>query len=81
MAGKGQQVLTKRSTHVDQNIRSDKVMSQLSLAIFVTPRTHLVAQKSLIYQKKSENGRILATPPPHLSETRDIFCDVAKVAR
>ena len=72
MANVGQQVLTKRSTHVDQNIRSDKVMSQLSLAIFVTPRTHLVAQKSLIYQKKSENGRILATPP-HMSETRDIY--------
>ena len=51
VASIGQQVLTKRSTHVDQNVRSDKVMSQLSLAIFVTSRTHLVVQKSLIYEK------------------------------
>ena len=71
MASKGQQVLTKKSTCVDQNIRSDKVMSQLSLATFVTSRTHLVVQKSPIYQKKSENGEILAHPP-HFSETRDI---------
>ena len=63
MANVGQQVLTERSTHVDQNIRSDKVMSQLSLTIFMTPRTHLVAQKSIIYQKTSEKGEILATPP------------------
>ena len=62
VASIGQQVLTKRSTPVDQNVRYDKVMSQLSLAIFVTPRTHLVAQKSPIYEKDSENGRILATP-------------------
>ena len=51
VASIGQQVLTKRSTNVDQNVRSDKVMSQLFLAIFVTFRTHLVVQKSLIYEK------------------------------
>ena len=49
LAHKGQHVLTKRSTSVDQNLRSDKVMSKLSAAIFATPRTHLGAQKSLIY--------------------------------
>ena len=42
-------VLTKRSTGVDQNLKFDKVMSQLSVAIFIFLRTHLVAQKSLIY--------------------------------
>ena len=28
-------------------------MSQLSVAIFIAPRTHFPAQESLIYQKKS----------------------------
>jgi hypothetical protein len=47
-------VLTKRSTSVDQNFRSDNIYSQLSVAIFMTSRTHLGAQKSFIYWKKSE---------------------------
>ena len=38
-------MLTKRSTSVDQNVKSDKVMSQLFVAIFIILRTHLVAQK------------------------------------
>ena len=42
------EVLTKRSTLVDQNVRSCRRRSQLSVAIFIAPRTHLVAQKSLI---------------------------------
>ena len=63
MASIGQQVLTKRSTHVDQNIRSDKVMSQLSITIFVAPRTHLVAQKTLISSKKSKKPVNPGHPP------------------
>ena len=47
-ASTGQQVLTKWSTHVDQNIRSDQVVSQLSVTIFMGSRTLLVVQKSLI---------------------------------
>ena len=44
-------VLPKRSTSVDQNFRSDKTYSQLSVAIFIAPRTHLGAQKSFICEK------------------------------
>ena len=33
------------------NIGSCRTSRQLSLAIFMAPRTHLVAQKSLIYEK------------------------------
>ena len=64
MADRGQHMLTKRSTYVDQNIRSDKVVSQLSVTIFVTPRTYLVAQKSIIYQKKVEKSVNPWQPPP-----------------
>ena len=46
---KKSQVLTKRSTAVDQNLTSDKGMSQLSVAIFIAPQTHFWAQESLIY--------------------------------
>ena len=59
-------MLTKRSTHVDQNMRSDKVVSQLSITIFVAPRTHLVAQKSLISSKKSKKSTNPCRPPPCL---------------
>ena len=45
---KALKVLTKRSTLVDQNFRSYRGRSQLSVAIFITPRTLLVAQKSFI---------------------------------
>ena len=45
MVNKAFEVLTKRSTLVDQNLNSYRVRSQLSVAIFMAPRTHLVAQK------------------------------------
>ncbi len=38
-------LLTRRSTGVDQNVKSDKVMSELSVTSFIFLRTHLVAQK------------------------------------
>ena len=41
----GTDMLTKRSTCVDQNFLSETMRSQLSVAIFMTPRTHLGAQK------------------------------------
>ena len=47
-------MLPKRSTPVDQNLGSESIHSQLSVAIFRTPRDHLVAQKTLIYEKLSK---------------------------
>ena len=41
----GVDVLTKRSTHVDQILGSESTHSKLSVAIFTTFRTHLEAQK------------------------------------
>ena len=38
LSREGQQVLTKRSTSVDQNLESDKGMSQLSVDIFIASR-------------------------------------------
>ena len=55
-------MLTKRSTHVDQNFTSSKGMSQLSVAIFIAPRTHLRAQKSLFLSKKSEKRTNINIP-------------------
>ena len=63
-AQKGISVLTKRSTHVDQNLISWKVMSKLSVAIFIAPRTHFPAQKSLIFWKKSEKPQNPCKTPP-----------------
>ena len=45
---RGIDMLPKRSTPVDQNLGSESMHSQLSIAIFRAPRAHLVAQKSLI---------------------------------
>ena len=42
---------------VDQNIRSFKGRSQLSVAIFMASRNHLVALKSSIYKKTSLFGQ------------------------
>ena len=69
---KGNWVLTKRSTLVDQNIRSYKGRSQLSVDIFIAPRTHFPAQKSFIYKKMSKKDLNPWQPPPLFSETRDI---------
>ena len=41
-------MLPKRSTYVDQNIRSQSVHSQLSVAIFMASRTHLRTQECMI---------------------------------
>jgi hypothetical protein len=60
----GQQLLTKKSTHVDQNFKSDKAWSQLSVDIFIAPGDHLGAQKSLFYQKKSKKPTDPGRPPP-----------------
>ena len=53
MAKIGNSVLTKRSTPVDQNFRSYKGVSKLSLAIFIALQTHFSAQEPLIYEKMS----------------------------
>ena len=49
-------MLPKRSTPVDQNLGSESIHSQLSVAIFRAPRNHLVAEKAFIYQKISQKG-------------------------
>ena len=62
--GKGQRVLTKKSTHVDQNIRCDKSVSHLSMGVFIAPRNLLDHQKSLIYAKVwNMGGRVLGNLP------------------
>ena len=48
-------MLPKRSTPVDQNLGSESIDSQLSVAIFIAPRNLLGTWKSLIYKKKSKN--------------------------
>ena len=48
----GVDMLPKRSTHVDQNLESKSMDSQLSVAIFMASRTHLETQECCIYQKK-----------------------------
>ena len=53
----GADMLTKRSTGVDQNFLSESMDSQLSVAIFMTPRTHLGAQECSICEKKVEKLR------------------------
>ena len=50
-------MLSKWSAPVDQNLGSESRHSQLSVAIFIAPRTHLGAQKCFTYQKKCKNGR------------------------
>ena len=45
---RGIDMLPKRSTPVDQNLGSEIIHSQLSVAIFRALRSHLVAQRSLI---------------------------------
>ena len=46
---RGIDMLPKRSTPVDQNLGSESIHSQLSVAIFMAPRNLLEAQKSLVY--------------------------------
>ena len=46
LSKEGQQVLTKRSTSVDQNLESDRGMSQFSVAIFIVSRIYLEAEKA-----------------------------------
>ena len=47
--GKVMNMLPKRSTPVDQSLKSESIHSQLSVAIFIASRNLLGAQKSLIY--------------------------------
>ena len=52
---RGIDMLPKRSTPVDQNLESESIHSQLSVAIFITRKIHLGRHKSVIYEKKSKN--------------------------
>ena len=61
---RGIDMLPKRSTPVDQNLGSESIHSQLSVAIFIARRIHLGPQKSVIYEKKSKNYRTHKQPPP-----------------
>ena len=40
--------------HVDQNLESESIDSQLSVAIFMASRTHLGTQECSVYEKKSK---------------------------
>ena len=44
----GIHMLPKRSTDVDQNVASESINSQISVAIFMASRTHLGTQKCII---------------------------------
>ena len=48
-------MLTKRSTSVDQILESESMCSKLSIAIFTALRTLLGAQKSSVYGKMAKN--------------------------
>ena len=65
-------MLPKRSTPVDQNFLSENTHSQLSVAIFIASRNLLGARESLIYKKKSQNGKTQKQPPPLVIFLRDI---------
>ena len=43
-------MLPKRSTHVDQNLESESIYSQLSVAIFMASSTHLGTQECMILE-------------------------------
>ena len=49
-------MLPKRSTPVDQSLRSESIHSQLSVTIFIPPRNLLGARESLIIYEKCQNG-------------------------
>ena len=51
-------MLTKRSTLVDQILRSESMDCKLSVAIFMASRTHLATRECGIYEKKSKNYQI-----------------------
>ena len=51
-------MLPKRPTHVDQNLESESIDSQLSVAIFMASRNHLGTQECSVYEKKSKKGLI-----------------------
>ena len=55
IAKEGFDMLTKRSTPADQNLKSESIDSKLSVAIFVALRTQLATQECCVYEKKSKN--------------------------
>ena len=57
----GNYMLTKRSTGVDQNFLSKSIHFQLSVAIFMTPRTHLGPQECAIREKSPKNTKSIPT--------------------
>ena len=65
-------MLPKRSTHVDQNLGSESIDSELSIAIFRAPRNLLGARKSLISKKKCKKCGTLNQPVPLVTFLRDI---------
>ena len=71
-------MLTKRSTHVDQNLESGSTDSELSIAIFMASRTHLGTQECSIYDKKSKNGYIHENLPAGLAYAA-IYLELALV--
>ena len=68
----GTDMLTKRSTPVDQNLESESMDSKLSVAIFAASRTHLRTQECCVYQKKVEKLLNPWKGVPLVSSLRDI---------
>ena len=58
----GVDMLPKRSTHIDQNLESESIHSQLSVDIFMASRTHLGTQECIIlgfYPQNRSKGAFL----------------------
>ena len=59
-------MLSRRSTHVDQNLESESIRSQLSVAIFMASRTHLGPQEFIILRFYPQNRPKVALDPMNL---------------
>ena len=55
---KGVDMLTKRSTSVDQNSESESINSKLFVAMFMASINHQGTQECSVYEKKSKNYQI-----------------------
>ena len=66
-------MLPKRSTHVGQNLGSESIDSELSVAIFIVPRNLLVTLNDVIYQKNFQKLRNPWGPAPLVIFWRDIM--------
>ena len=59
-------MLSKRSTSVDQDLESESIHSQLSVAIFMASRNHLETQEFIILGFYSQKRTLGAFPGTNL---------------